>query len=240
MTTTPPFSVSARTRWPQRLRGFEVVQRRIESIQLGLLLAISDDPQPMVVMAWQRLIDPLSHGAGVSWSDTRRTPNLVPYQLADEEVNQWAQWITDVDSRRVASVEVAIRRTIRAAVERSDPSDALVDAVIAWENLVGSREGEPTLRVSAALAVLLEEEASLRRARQKVIKDLYALRSDVVHGNRPLGLEEASKASREARGIAVDALRKLIRDRPELLEKCSDSGDRSLTLIVGPIAGAQQ
>jgi hypothetical protein len=226
--------------WPQRLKGFEVVQRRIESIQLGLLLAISNDPQPMVVMAWQRLLDPLSQATSVGWNDTRRTPHLVPYQLVGEQVTEWAKWITEVDTRRVASVEVAIRRTIRAAVERSDPSDALVDAVIAWENLVGSREGEPTLRVSAALAWLLEEDASLRRARQKVIKDLYALRSDVVHGNRPLGPEEAWKASREARGIAVDALRRLFRDKPELLEKCSDSGDRSLTLIVGPVAGAEQ
>lgn len=49
--------------------------------------------------------------------------------------------------------------------------------------------------------------------------------------------EEAWKASREARGIAVEALRRLFRDKPELLEKCSDSGDRSLTLIVGPVAG---
>jgi hypothetical protein len=219
--------------WPPHLRGFEVIQRRIESIQLGLLLAISDHPQPMVVLAWQRTLDPLSQGSGVSWSDTRRTPNLVPYQLAADGLNDWAHWIADVDTRRVASVEVAIRRTIRAAVERSDPSDALVDAVIAWENLVGSREGEPTLRVTAALAWLLEDDPGNRRTRQTALKKLYNLRSDVVHGNRPLDGPEAVQGSRDARSVAVDALRKLFRDRPELLQECGDGSERSLRLMLG-------
>lgn len=219
--------------WPQRLRGFEVIQRRIESIQLGLLLAISSDPQPMVVMAWQRVLDPLSQGAGMSWNDTRRTPNLVPHQLAQETLHEWAQWITDVDARRVPTVEVAIRRTIRSAVERSDPSDALVDAVIAWENLVGSREGEPTLRISAALAWLLEDDPASRRTRQTALKKLYQLRSDVVHGNRPLNGPEAAQGSREARMVAVEALRKLFRERPELLRECGDGSERSLRLMLG-------
>jgi hypothetical protein len=219
--------------WPQHLRGFETVQRKIESIQLGLLLAISRERQPMVVVAWQRTLDLLAHGTAMSWSDTRRTPNLVPYQLTPAEVQAWSQWTADVDGGRVASIEVAIRRTIRAAVERADPSDALVDAVIAWENLVGSRQGEPTLRISAALAWLLEDDPSARRTRQTALKRLYDLRSDVVHGNRPLGGSEAAQGSRDARAVAVEALRRLLRDRPEVLRECRDGAERSLRLMLG-------
>jgi hypothetical protein len=219
--------------WPRHLRDFELVQRRIESIQLGLLLAISSDPQPMVVTAWTRVLDPLAQGVGLGWNDTRRTPNLVPHQLTRAITHDWAQWITDVDAGRVPTVEVAIRRTIRSAAERSDPSDALVDAVIAWENLVGSREGEPTLRISAALAWLLEDDAASRRSRQTAVKKLYQLRSDVVHGNRPLDGPEAVQGSRDARMVAVEALRKLFRDRPELLRECGDGSERSLRLMLG-------
>jgi hypothetical protein len=221
------------TEWPQSLRGFDDIRRSIESIQLGLLLAISREQQPMVVTAWQRTLDLLAPGSGISWSDTRRTPNLVPYQLTAEEVQSWSEWIADVDAGRVSSIEVAVRRTIRAAVERADPSDALVDAVIAWENLVGSRQGEPTLRISASLAWLLEETPSSRRTRQTALKKLYELRSDVVHGNRPLGGSEAAQASRDARAVAVEALRRLFRDRPELLRECRDGAERSLRLMLG-------
>ncbi len=226
-------SIAIGTEWPQQLRGFEEVQKRIESIQLGLLLAISRDLQPMVVFAWQRTLDPLAPGSGMSWSDTRRTPNLTPYQLTPQEVQAWSEWIVDVDRGRVPGIEVAIRRTIRAAVERADPSDALVDAVIAWENLVGSRQGEPTLRISAALAWLLEDDPSSRRTRQAALKKLYELRSDVVHGNRPLVGAEAVQGSRDARAVAVEALRRLLRDRPELLRECRDGAERSLRLMLG-------
>lgn len=219
--------------WPQHLRQFETVGRRIESLQLGLLLALRRERQPLVVLAWQRILDPLAQGSGVSWSDTRRTPNLTPHQLSPEDVSDWASWITDVDRRRVPGIEVAVRRTIRAAMERADPADALVDAVIAWENLVGSRDGEPTLRVTAALAWLLEAEPEARRSRQIALKKLYTLRSDVVHGNRPLGNQEAQQGSRDAQAVAVDALGKLLRDQPELLQECGDSNERSLRLIFG-------
>jgi hypothetical protein len=101
------------------------------------------------------------------------------------------------------------------------------------ENLVGSRDGEPTLRVTAALAWLLEDDPGNRRTRQTALKKLYNLRSDVVHGNRPLDGAEAVQGSRDARAVAVDALRKLFRDRPELLRECGDGSEWGLRLMLG-------
>ena len=121
---------------------------------------------------------------------------------------------------------------VQAATDRSDPSDALVDAVIAWENLVGSRRGEPTLRVSAALAWLLDPGTEARKQRRKTLSGLYELRSDVVHGNRFLPARVASEKSREAVQIALEALRVLFNDRTELLRECSNGDERSNRLII--------
>ena len=81
-------------------------------------------------------------------------------------------------------MDVAARRMISAMAERKDSADALVDLVIVWENLFGSRQGEPTLRVSAALGWLLGSSAEEREAISSRAARLYSLRSDIVHGNR--------------------------------------------------------
>ena len=174
-----------------------------------------------MVPAWQRVLDPLAEG-GIGWSDTRRIPNLVPHQLTDAELSDWVEWIVDVDARRVTSVEVAIRRTIRAAIERADPSDALVDAVIAWENIVGSREGEPTLRVSAALAWLLEPNGGKRghgRGRSSgSTRSAATLCTETGRWGPTRPPRQATRLKTSRSHSAV-----LIRDRHELLRDCRDA-----------------
>lgn len=41
------------------------------------------------------------------------------------------------------------------------------------------------------------------------------------------------QGSRDARAVAVDALRKLFRDRPELLRECGDGSEWGLRLMLG-------
>ncbi len=219
--------------WPQRLRAFDRLQEWSETTQLALLLAVNREARAKVVTSWTTIFDPLSPAPLLSYRDTRSTPSLVPHRLTAEEATNWAVWIELVRRHRVPSIAVAIRRLLIAVNERREPSDALVDAVIAWENLVGSREGEPTLRVSAALAWLLEEEPAERSACQKQIGRLYGLRSDIVHGNRSLDPREAHVRSREAIDLTVQAFAKLFHDRPELLRDCHDGAARSKTLILG-------
>jgi hypothetical protein len=59
-----------------------------------------------------------------------------------------------VDAGRTPKTNIAVRRTLQAAGERTDPSDALIDCVVAWDNLVGSSAGESTFGVSSALGWL--------------------------------------------------------------------------------------
>jgi len=219
--------------WRTRLISHQEMRQQLETLRLALLLSTKRDPAPIVVGTWQFFVEPLGQGRSMGWNDPRRAPGLMPASLASHEVDDWARWASLIHKRRRPNIDVAIRRTLAAAAERGDPTDALVDAVIAWENLVGSRQGEPTLRVSAALAWLLGSDADERSLLKKQIGDVYNARSDIVHGNRNLDPEEAGRFRQEALDIAVRALRGLFRDRAELLKDCRDSTERSNRLILG-------
>jgi len=169
----------------------------------------------------------------MSWADPRQMPMFNPAALSGAEAKSWKDWTERVDNGRVKSIDIAVRRTLRATAERADPTDALIDAVIAWENLVGSQKGEPTLRVSAALAWLLGADAKERKKLKKVIGELYSIRSGVVHGTRNLDPKEAGERREEALDITIRSLQILFRDRHDLLTECKDGGERSNRLILG-------
>ena len=85
-----------------------------------------------------------------------------------------------------------------------DRSISLIDALIAWENLVGTTS-EVTFRVTVALAKPLEPDPTKRRDLRKELAKIYDIRSRVVHG----ATVEASvidKACSDAIDIAVCAL----------------------------------
>lgn len=219
--------------WPVPLTSSELVERHLETLRLSLLMAWEGgDPRPVIVGTWRSYLDPLQTGGGMSWSDPRRLPSLVPTELSKSQAAGWQEWIQRVDSRRIPGIDIAIRRTLLAAAERADPTDAFVDAVIAWENLVGASEGEQTLRISAALAWLLGDSPEARAEVRKRIADLYRARSRVVHGATTLIPQEAFEHRTEALDIAIRALRALLKDRAALLADCRNSGERSLRLLL--------
>jgi hypothetical protein len=217
--------------WPTPLSSEEKLDERLETLRLALLLAGTRATTPVALGTWRVFLDPLAIGLRSSgWQDPRRARSLVPIELSKAEAKRWADWIQVIDERRVKSITVAIRRTLYAAAERVDATDGLVDAVIAWENLVGSSQGETTLRISAALAWLLGKNADERREIRKQVADLYKVRSAVVHGSRFLKPPEAEERRREALDIALRALRALFK-RPDLLS--TSSTERSVQLILG-------
>ena len=225
-------NLGADSQWPVELVSSEVLERRLETLAVALLLSWEEPVRPTMAPTWRRFADPITFGTSMAWSDPRRLPAFVPVLLTTEEVSRWQEWIEQVDKCRVPSIAIALRRTLQATAERTDPTDALVDAVIAWENLVGSSQGEPTLRVSAALAWLLGDTAADRKEIRKQVSDLYALRSKVVHGARVLDPQQAHKERGTALDIAIRALRVLFSQRTELLTDCKDSTERSLRLLL--------
>lgn len=218
--------------WPRDLDPSVTIEKRLENLRLGLLLALPERQQPtLVVSTWRLIIDPNKIGIIAGWNDPRNVPNLTPQQLTDQDVAKWKEWAILVGEKRQKSVDVAIRRALLAASQRPMPEDKLLDAVVVWENLFGSRQ-ETTMRVAASLAWLLADGATERKEIQSKVAKLYALRSAIVHGSRELTPEEAQTKPNEALMLALDALRKVFRERSDLLEE-ADSSARSNRLLLG-------
>lgn len=222
--------------YPKDLRGYEDIQKLVESVQLGALLSQEYSPaeQITVLATWQYFHDPLAHGYNMGWNDPKMGRGFMPKQLDEPAANEWMRFAQLIKENRTKHIDVAISRTLHASAERRDFADVLVDAVIAWENLVGSRKGEPTLRVSGALAWLLEpSDLAKRSARKTELGKLYQLRSDVVHGNDMSSERELVTKAQRALEIAIDALRILFTDRPDLLNDYKTGDDRSNRLLMG-------
>lgn len=125
-----------------------------------------------------------------------------------------------MDQAHTPSVDIAGRRLVSAVANRMDRSDALIDAVMVWENLVGTAS-EVTFRVTAALAKLLEADATKRRALRRNLAAIYGIRSRVVHGVAA-DASAVDKACSDAIDVAVRALRASYRRGREWLALSSN------------------
>lgn len=215
-----------------QLDGARVVRRCREGVQLALLLAV-DRPLgqwPTARFAWHWIADPTSHGRSMGWADPRTSPSFLPTELSEDECAALRRWCGLVQERWSPRVDIAVRRFLSAAQVRNDAADRLVDSVITWENLFGTSEGEPRLRISSAMALLLAEAVAERTKLQKEIRQLYDDRSKIVHGGT---FDEAAIVEKANRAVelARSCLRVLFADRPEILAM-SDGSARSLALIL--------
>jgi hypothetical protein len=127
-------------------------------------------------------------------------------------------------------LDIALSRIVRVATEDRRPADALIDAVIAWENMLGSKS-ETTFKVCAALSLLLEpNNSNARRTLFAQAKKIYNLRSRIVHGEIEDDTAEAIKLSKEALGLAVRSFRR-IHAKPQLRDMRSSS--RAERILLG-------
>lgn len=227
-----PKPVDAQFKWPT-IAGADSLRRIVESVQLAVLLATERPVGSWVTAksAWTWICDPFGHGPHMSWFDVRSSSAFMPTELSSEECKAVGQWADRVASHWIPRVDIAVRRFIGAASVRTDQADRLVDAVIVWENLFGTSQGEPRLRISSAMAWLLKDDAVEREEFQIKLKDIYDFRSKIVHGGK---FDESSVAEQanDALKYARDALRALLRDRPDVL-KLADGAARSLRMIMG-------
>jgi hypothetical protein len=123
-----------------------------------------------------------------------------------DQVAQIEEWAQIIHAAHMPSVDIAAHRLVSAVAHRSDRSDALIDAVMVWENLLGTKN-ETSFRVTAALSKLLEPDITKRRELHRTLKRIYGIRSKVVHGDRRTDKIKIDQACGEAIGFAVRALR---------------------------------
>lgn len=219
--------------WPT-MPGMDASRRRLEGLQLALLLATQRPVGSWVTarLAWQWTADLFGHGGNVSWSNTTQQPGFMPYRLGEDECKAIEYWADLVGQRWSDKIDIGVRRLLSAANARTDMADRLVDAVIVWENLFGTSQGETRLRVSSAMAWLLQPaDSEAREALQPQLRKIYDARSSIVHGGQAsesMLVDQANAALTYAR----DILRLLFRDRANVLA-LPDGAARSNRLILG-------
>jgi hypothetical protein len=217
--------------WPSDMHPPEALERNSERLRLSLLLAVKRDVRVQLLPTWRHLDDPLGHGLATGWFDPRQAVGFMPTRLTQDEVASWSEWYETLTHQRIDRINVAITRILRAVAERREPADVLIDSVIAWENIFGTAEGEPTLRVTSSLAILLESDTEKRKALRSRLGTIYALRSAVVHGNRSLTPAD-NPLCQEALEVALRAVRVLTREGANVLD-LQDGAMRSQHLILG-------
>ena len=132
---------------------------------------------------------------------------------------------------------LALRR-LNAAMTRDEPADAILDATIALEVLLGDGDGQSIawkLRMRAAALIGIDADRTRMEEVRSAIKKTYDARSAIVHGGRRRtpSTEDAYTASRRA----IDVLRSVIRAliaRREYMDARKIDDDLLLTSRVDP------
>jgi hypothetical protein len=170
---------------------------------LACALASGKAPQPVApLVTWSTWVLPFGYGLGYTFPVL--PPRVHPPVDMGGNIGELEEWSRTVDSVHVPSVDVAARRIVSASGQRMDIADALIDAVMVWENLVGT-SAETTFRVTASIAKALEPDKTKRRALQRTLKQVYDIRSRVVHG---VAVDQATiqQAAAKAVSIAIEIL----------------------------------
>lgn len=173
--------------------------------------------------------------AGLSWSSSLPTNPFIPTrEIAAAEIKPIEDLAHTLADNYDENLQLASFRTVQAIAHRADRSDALIDAVMAWESLVGTRS-ETVYRVTTALTRLLEPEVGKRRAFRKELQGIYDTRSRVVHGDvvEPQAIQTDSE---EAIRISLRAMLELYRRGGEWLSMSSKERSESLILSDGQAA----
>jgi hypothetical protein len=209
------------------------LDRKARDMCLAAAMAADGVPSSCPYVAW-RVTDDFGEG-GSAYRPLH--PDRAPGRngaLGAAESQEFTEWARRVAAADLTHIEIAVERTLRA-LWGMELTESLIDAVIAWENLVGTRS-ETVYRVTAALSVLCEDEPEMRISARKRLTKAYDARSRLVHGDPAASDLPAQRTVAVA--TTLEALRRLIVSRQDLLALSSSEkrADR-LLLGIGPSAG---
>ncbi|TCJ40096.1 HEPN domain-containing protein [Parafrankia sp. BMG5.11] len=221
----------------RRLERFQSVfdgyQKRTEvnlmMARLALLLASDGNtfiaPAPA---AWATL-DPLSPSPLQHWMLQQAEPSGTSI-LDPEAIQRTTTWASRIRPEEVERIEIGVKRLLSAASIRGDLVDGFIDAVVCWENMLGS-SSESTFRTCGAMACLLEpDDYKARIDLTKKLESLYGLRSKVIHGARDLNFREAKKHRDDAIRYGLEAMRRLL-ELPSILKEKESSVRGKMVLL---------
>lgn len=202
----------------------------IKNVRLALVLALSDELNAFPsFIEGDYLVTPTGNMNSFVQRDVvvgRRPVNL---QLNQKSVNQLSIKYLSIVDADLSSIEIAIKRLLGAVCTRDNDDDALIDAVMCWENVIGS-ESEVTFRICASIARLLAKNNAERSEIYKKLKKIYGIRSSLVHGNSDYKTD--SDTTRQAIFYAIGLLNAILRDNT-LLQMTSAKRSEHIMLNMG-------
>lgn len=211
---------------PQDEQWSQREQRMRQILPLAFALATVDSNLCAPLMTFQTVLYPF--GSGFGWSSNPGYyPAIAPAEPTREELVQSEVWSRRLDQHYVANLQVAYRRIVSAIAQRADKTDALIDAVTAWESILGTGT-EVSFRLTAALSKLLEPEPHNRLAFRRDLARIYSLRSRVVHGE-PADESVIADATKRAIYVGLKTLNQLYgRSEDWLSAKSEERANRLL------------
>jgi hypothetical protein len=170
---------------------------------------LTDRCAPVVGNSWTDFIDPALTLAefGQIYMGPRfeGAPSETPLKV-DSEALAWAErYLQTTDAPLRRSVDVALDR-LNVARRRRSPGNRAIDCCICLEALLGDDDTqELTYKLRLRAALLLGTALPDRREIRKAVRDLYELRSKVVHGRARSHGNASSDERCASRGLEICA-----------------------------------
>lgn len=153
---------------------------------------------PLLALGSTRIMESSNAFTGFSSFEALQAPALEEFCINLEQAKR-------------KSILSAISR-LRDAELRFSPVDSLVDAIVGLETLLNTeKSGEVALRIPMNFSTLVEPESKFRYF--QITRDLYSLRSKIVHGNPNsdsfkigevnMTLQEAAQTARQLLRLAI-------------------------------------
>jgi hypothetical protein len=185
-------------------------------LPLAFAFASKDPSNPVIPMfTWSTTLMPFQTGFSIS------TFFQLPVRVQDINISESKadieKWAIKINEEYTNKIDIAIKRIVTSVTQRIDPVDSLIDAVMVWENLVGT-SNEVSFRITASMAKFLETGSEKREEIRKLLRKIYDIRSRVVHGSAK-NEDEVKVNSNKAIGYAVELLKKSFLIGKDWLEK---------------------
>ncbi len=202
----------------------------IKNVRLALVLALSDEQNAFQsFIEGDYLITPTGNLNSFMQRDVVIGRRPAKLQLNQKSVNQLSIKYLSIVDADLSSIEIAVKRLLSAVCTRDNDDDALIDAVMCWENIIGS-ESEVTFRICASIAKLLAKDSTERSDIYGKLKNIYRARSSLVHGNSAYKTD--SDITQQAIFYAICLLNAILRDN-KLLQMTSAKRSEYIMLNMG-------
>lgn len=155
----------------------------IKNIRLSLVLTLANfDKLLYSFIEGDYLISSTGNSNSFIWRNNHILKKSSDVEIDSTLANKISIKYLTIKDKDLSSINIAMNRLLSATCMRDSLDDMLIDAVMCWENIIGS-EHEVTFKVCASMAKLLSENNNDRNLIFKELKTIYNERSELVHGN---------------------------------------------------------